>query len=64
MRNYLVSYSTDNGITWVSVNKPVSTSTSLAVTGLRTKTTYLFRVIGVNDVGNSPSSASLSVVTA
>ncbi len=63
VRNYLVEYSTDSGATWITFRKSVSTSTSLSVTGLRTKTRYMFRVTAVNDVGNSPTSAVLNVKT-
>jgi hypothetical protein len=48
--NYLVDVSTD-GITWISVSKRVSTSTSLALSGLRLGTTYQVRVAAVNSVG-------------
>jgi titin len=48
--NYLVDVSTD-GSTWISVSKRVSTSTSLALSGLRLGTTYQVRVAAVNSVG-------------
>jgi len=48
--NYLVDVSTD-GNTWISVSKRVSTSTSLALSGLRLGTTYQVRVAAVNSVG-------------
>jgi len=48
--NYLVDVSTDGG-TWISVSKKVSTSTSLALSGLRLGTTYQVRVAAVNTVG-------------
>ena len=63
VRNYIVEYSKNNGGTWIKVNKPVSTSTKLTVTGLKTRTNYLFRVTAVNDVANSPASKSLRVTT-
>ena len=63
VRNYVVEYSNNSGTSWVKVKKSVSTSTSLTVSGLRSKTTYLFRVIAVNDVGASPVSKSLKVKT-
>lgn len=63
VRNYLVEYSKNDGVTWLKVVKPVSTSRSLVASGLKSKTTYLFRVTAVNDVGNSPASKSLKVVT-
>lgn len=63
VRNYIVEYSKNGGSSWVKVSKPVSTSWSLKVTGLKGKTTYLFRVTAVNDVGNSKASKNLKVVT-
>jgi hypothetical protein len=63
VRNYIVEYSKNNGGTWTKVTKSVSTSTALTVSGLRTKTNYLFRVTATNDVGNSAASKSLKVTT-
>jgi hypothetical protein len=63
VRNYIVEYSRNGGDTWIKVNKPVSTSRSLSVTGLRRSTNYLFRVYAVNDVGSSPASRNLAVRT-
>jgi hypothetical protein len=64
VRNYIVEYSRNGGATWTTVTKPVSTSLSLSVTGLRRSTNYLFRVYAVNDVGSSPASVNLAVTTA
>ena len=63
VRNYIVEYSKNYGSTWIKVKKPVSTSRTLVITGLKNTTTYLFRVIAVNDSGNSAASKSLKVVT-
>ncbi|MFM2024790.1 MAG: hypothetical protein RLZZ56_803 [Actinomycetota bacterium] len=63
VRNYIVEYSKDGGLTWLVVRKAVSNSRSLSITGLKTKTTYQFRVIATNDVGDSPASAVLTAVT-
>jgi titin len=63
VRNYVVEYSKNNGVSWLKVTKAVSTSRSLIVKGLKSKTSYLFRVTAVNDVGNSPASKRLKVVT-
>jgi predicted phage tail protein len=63
VRNYIVEYSKNNGGTWTKVTKPISTSTKLTVTGLKSKTSYLFRVTATNDVGNSSASKSLKVTT-
>jgi hypothetical protein len=64
VRNYIVEYSRNGGDTWTTVTKPVSTSLTLSVTGLRRSTNYLFRVYAVNDVGSSPASVNLAVTTA
>lgn len=63
VRNYIVEYSRDSGVTWINVTKPVSTSRSLVVSGLRSGTTYKFRVKSVNDVGESSFSNELTAVT-
>jgi fibronectin type 3 domain-containing protein len=63
VRNYVVEYSRNGGSTWTTVTKPVSTSTSLSVTGLARTTSYLFRVTAVNDVGSSTPSTNLAVTT-
>jgi len=63
VRNYIVEYSTDSGSTWIVATKPVSTSRSATISGFRTRSTYLFRVKSVNDVGVSGYSNSITVVT-
>jgi fibronectin type 3 domain-containing protein len=63
VRNYIVEYSSNRGATWTKVVKPVSTSLSLSVRGLKRSTNYLFRVYAVNDVGSSPASANRAVRT-
>ena len=63
VKNYIVEYSKNNGYTWIKVKKPISTSRTLVITGLKNMTTYLFRVTAVNDVGNSAASKNLKIVT-
>ncbi len=60
--NFIVEYSKD-GAHWVTVTKPISTSTTLTVTGLKTKTRYQFRVKAINSVGSSVASKVLTVTT-
>ena len=60
--NYIVEYSSNNGLSWTSAAHPVSTNTSLAVTGLANGTTYIFRITAVNAVGSSTPSVSSSSV--
>ncbi|MEO0312862.1 MAG: hypothetical protein RL140_92 [Actinomycetota bacterium] len=63
VRNYVVEYSRDGGTTWNTVVKPASTSRTLVVSGLRSGTTYKFRMKSVNDVGSSDYTSELTVVT-
>ena len=62
VRDYLVEYSF-NGTTWLSVTKPVSTSTSLTIRNLTSKTTYHFRIKAINDVGTSQASKTIKIKT-
>jgi len=61
--DYKVEYSTDGGNTWLTVSKSASTSTSITLKNLKTKTSYLFRVSAKNSVGYSAPSSNLIVVT-
>ena len=61
--DYKVEYSTDGGNTWLTVSKSASTSTSLTLKNLKTKTSYLFRVSAKNSVGYSAPSSNLIVAT-
>jgi titin len=59
--NYLVEYSTNNGVSWLNLPKNVSNSRTLTLRGLRPQTKYLFKVSAVNSVGQSPASETLEV---
>jgi Ca2+-binding RTX toxin-like protein len=61
--DYLAEYSTDNGQTWKTVVKTASSSTSLTLKSLKTKTSYLFRISAKNTVGYSNPSQNLGVTT-
>ena len=61
--DYLAEYSTDNGQTWKTVVKTASSSTSLTLKNLKTKTSYLFRISAKNTVGYSNPSQDLAVTT-
>jgi titin len=61
--DYLAEYSTDNGQTWKTVVKTASTSTTLTLKNLKTKTSYLFRISAKNTVGYSNPSQNLAVTT-
>lgn len=56
--DYVVSYSADNGLTWLVFADGVSTRTSATITGLTSSRTYLVRVSAHNAAGNSPASAT------
>lgn len=61
--DYVVEVSSNNGATWSSVKKAKSSKTSLTVSGLKSKRSYLFRVLAVNLAGTSPASKTLKVTT-
>lgn len=62
VRDYLITYSTDQGSTWTTVRKLASPATSYTVSGLRSATTYWFKVVAVNDVGASQAQENPLVV--
>jgi|GEM_PF-346140 len=61
--NYLVKYSTNNGLTFTNFVHPVSAALSWVVTGLTNGTPYRFKVVAVNSSGISPPSALSAAVT-
>jgi hypothetical protein len=61
VNDYLVEYSLDNGQTWLKVIKPVSTSKTLVLRGVKAQTKYLFKVTAINRAGLSPESQVLEV---
>jgi titin len=61
--NYLVEYSTNNGVSWLNLPKNVSNSRIITLRGLKPQTKYLFKVSAVNSVGQSPASELLEVTT-
>ena len=60
--NYLVQFSTDNGSTWTSVNKPISAG-KIELLDLAPKTSYVFRVAASNYAGTSSYSSQSSSIT-
>jgi uncharacterized repeat protein (TIGR02059 family) len=52
---YKVQYSTNSGVNWTAVPGTVTGTTTL-VTGLVNGTPYVFRVIAINAIGESPAS--------
>jgi hypothetical protein len=61
--DYLAEVSTDNGQTWKAVVKSASSSTTLTLKGLKTKTSYLIRVSAKNSVGYGSVSQGLALTT-
>jgi Fibronectin type III domain len=64
--DYVVQYSPDGGVTWLTFADGTSTSTTATLTGLTIGTTYSFRVTAVNSQGTgaaSSSAPSLPVIT-
>ncbi len=63
--DYVVQYSSNSGSTWTTFADSASATTSAAVTGLTSGTSYVFRVLAQNAIGDGPySAASAAVVSA
>lgn len=61
--NYIVQYSKNNGTSWTTFNRANSTAISnIIVNTLSYNSSYIFRVVAVNSVGNSSPSASSSSI--
>ena len=60
---YRVDYSTDGGTNFVEYQHPISSATSLVVTGLSNGANYIFRVAATNSVGRGNYSSNSSTVT-
>ena len=56
--DYLVKYSSNSGTTWTNFPHPVSTATSLTVTGLTNGTSHVIKVIAKSALGIGPPSAN------
>ena len=61
--DYLVKYSSNGGAAWTNFIHPVSTATSLTITGLANGTAYVIKVVAKNAVGIGPASANSQPVT-
>lgn len=61
--DYGIQYSSNSGTTWTTFSDGVGTATSATVTGLTNGTSYIFRLYGINALGDGPfGSASGAVV--
>lgn len=61
--DYIVQYSSNAGATWTTFNDGVSAATSATVTGLTNGTGYIFRIIAVNALGESPAGSASGTIT-
>jgi large repetitive protein len=59
--DYVIQRSTD-GTTWTTVTEPISSATSVTVTGLTQGTTYKFRVAAYNALGAGPWTTPVTAV--
>jgi large repetitive protein len=60
---YLAQRSTNGGSTWVTAGTTAAGVTTFTDTGLSEATSYSYRVLGTNSVGNSAPSAILTAAT-
>jgi autotransporter-associated beta strand protein len=63
VQDYIVEYSSDNGVQWIRFNDGVSYATTAVVTGLDNDRAYLFRVAAINGSGQGPFSVSSLSIT-
>jgi hypothetical protein len=60
--DYVIRYSSDNGVTWRRFRDSISAATTATVTGLTNEVAYVFKVSAVNAAGaGGPSGVSASV---
>ena len=61
--DYDIQYSSNNGATWTTFIKPISTNTSAIITSLVNGTSYIFRVATINRIGKGAYSIPSIAVT-
>lgn len=61
--NYQIELSGNSGSSWMKLERPVSTATSMTVVGLTTGVTYQIRVFAINSAGFSEPSEIKSIST-
>lgn len=62
--DYGIQYSSNSGTTWTTFSDGVGTTTSATVTGLTNGTSYIFRLYGINALGDGPFGSASAPVTA
>jgi len=61
--DYGIQYSSNSGTTWTTFSDGVGTATSATVTGLANGTSYIFRLYGINALGDGPFGSASGAVT-
>lgn len=61
--DYGIQYSSNGGSTWTTFSDGVGTATSATVTGLTNGTSYIFRLYGINALGEGPYGSASGTVT-
>ena len=61
--DYGIQYSDDAGATWTTFTDSVSSATTATVTGLTNGAEYVFRLYGINALGDGPYGSSSAAVT-
>lgn len=61
--DYGIQYSDDAGETWTTFTDSVSDATTATVTGLTNGTAYVFRLYGINALGDGPYGSASAAVT-
>jgi predicted phage tail protein len=63
VNDYVIQFSTDDGLSWTTAGDGVATTTSAVLTGLGNGVGYRFRVAAVNSAGTGAFSAASSAIT-
>ena len=61
--DYGIQYSSNSGAAWTTFSDGVGTATSATVTGLTNGTSYIFRLYGINALGDGPFGSASGAAT-